>query len=161
MYLDGWWWPIMVQIVAIVLAIGVGEIVNYATEGKQKRYIKSAFKQYLSGDVIEQIMSDPGALKLGGEKRELNESRLIIGEVEPLFQEGDQHVVHDRDEAPHEEQQRYGRERRDRVIAGGLLSLPRWLGGRLRHNRGILTLVDFRSQRAGLFATAGTRAKGL
>jgi len=71
-YKAGWWWPVTVQEVAVILAIGMGEIVNYATEGKQKRFIKSAFKQYLSGDVIEQILVDPGALKLGGEKRELS-----------------------------------------------------------------------------------------
>jgi len=66
------WWPIMVVEISVLLAIGLGEIVNYATEGRQKRFIKSAFKQYLSGDVIEQILVDPSALKLGGEKRELS-----------------------------------------------------------------------------------------
>jgi adenylate cyclase len=44
---------------------------NYATEGRQKRFIKSAFQQYLSGDVIEQMLADPKRLQLGGEKREL------------------------------------------------------------------------------------------
>lgn len=72
LYAMNWWWPIMVQEVAVLLAIGLAEIVNYATEGKQKRFIKSAFKQYLSGDVIEQILVDPSQLKLGGEKRELS-----------------------------------------------------------------------------------------
>jgi len=72
LYTMNWWWPIMVQEFAVLLAIGLAEIVNYATEGKQKRFIKSAFKQYLSGDVIEQILVDPSQLKLGGEKRELS-----------------------------------------------------------------------------------------
>ena len=72
LYLYQWWWPIMVQEIAILLAVGLGEIINYATEGRQKRFIKSAFKQYLSGDVIEQILHDPTQLKLGGEKRELS-----------------------------------------------------------------------------------------
>jgi len=71
-YTCGWWWPVMVQELALMLAIGLGEIVNYATEGRQKRFIKSAFRQYLSGDVIEQILVDPSQLKLGGEKRELS-----------------------------------------------------------------------------------------
>lgn len=71
-YKSGWWWPVTLQELAVILSIGIGEIVNYATEGRQKRFIKSAFKQYLSGDVIEKILVDPGALKLGGEKRELS-----------------------------------------------------------------------------------------
>ncbi|HMO49719.1 MAG TPA: adenylate/guanylate cyclase domain-containing protein [Kiritimatiellia bacterium] len=72
MYAGGWWWPIMTPAVAALCAVGLGEVVNYATEGRQKRFIKNAFKQYLSGDVIEQILQDPGQLKLGGEKRELS-----------------------------------------------------------------------------------------
>ncbi len=72
LYELNWWWPIMVQVVAVMLSIGLAEVVNYATEGRQKRFIKNAFKQYLSGDVIEQILVDPGQLKLGGEKRELS-----------------------------------------------------------------------------------------
>ena len=34
-------------------------------------FIKDAFKHYLSAEVIEQILCDPGGLKLGGERREL------------------------------------------------------------------------------------------
>ncbi len=47
-------------------------IVNYAIEGKKKRFIKNAFKQYLSPDVIEKLLQNPGNLKLGGELRELS-----------------------------------------------------------------------------------------
>lgn len=72
LYHAGWWWPMMVQELAVLLSLGIGEVVNYATEGRQKRFIKNAFKQYLSSDVIEQILVNPEALKLGGEKRELS-----------------------------------------------------------------------------------------
>ena len=46
-------------------------IVNYATEGRQKRFIKSAFKQYLGETVIDQIIADPSKLSLGGERKQL------------------------------------------------------------------------------------------
>jgi adenylate cyclase len=45
---------------------------NYATEGKQKLFIKSAFSQYLSPSVIDQLLADPGRLSLGGERREIS-----------------------------------------------------------------------------------------
>ena len=48
-----------------------GAVVNFVLEGRQKMFIKGAFKHYLSGEVIEQILRDPGSLKLGGERREL------------------------------------------------------------------------------------------
>jgi adenylate cyclase len=45
---------------------------NYATEGNQKRFIKSAFSQYLSITVIEQLLANPSLLALGGQRREIS-----------------------------------------------------------------------------------------
>lgn len=67
----GLWWPIAVGFVGALLALISGVIVSYATEGRQKRFIKSAFKQYLGETVIDEIIADPSRLKLGGEKKEL------------------------------------------------------------------------------------------
>lgn len=55
---------------AVVALLG-GAVVNFVLEGRQKMFIKGAFKHYLSAEVIEQIMRDPNSLKLGGERREL------------------------------------------------------------------------------------------
>ena len=70
-YKFGYWFPIVGPELGVALALVSAVILNYATEGKQKRFIKSAFKQYLSGDVIEQMLNNPAKLQLGGEKREL------------------------------------------------------------------------------------------
>jgi len=70
-YALGLWWPIIVGEGATALAFAGALAVQYATEGKQKRFIKNAFKYYLSADVIHQIIKDPSRLTLGGEKREL------------------------------------------------------------------------------------------
>jgi len=55
-----------------ILALVGGSLLSYATEGQQKRYIKSAFKQYLSPTIIEELIAHPESLKLGGEKRDLS-----------------------------------------------------------------------------------------
>jgi len=65
------WLPIVPHIAGIALAFATVTLYNYATEGSQKRFIKSAFSQYLSPKVIERIIADPSQLKLGGEKREM------------------------------------------------------------------------------------------
>ncbi|MBW7908295.1 MAG: adenylate/guanylate cyclase domain-containing protein [Kiritimatiellae bacterium] len=70
-YQAGWWWPILVGEVGVALALVGGVIVNYATEGRQKRFIKSAFKQYLGEAVIDEMIADPSKLSLGGERKEL------------------------------------------------------------------------------------------
>ena len=71
-YLRGWWAPFMAPETATVLALVSAVLFNYATEGRQKRFIRGAFKQYLSEDVIEQLVKNPERLSLGGEQRTLS-----------------------------------------------------------------------------------------
>ena len=78
-YQLGVWWPIVAPQVGVVLAMVAGLIVNYATEGRQRRFIKRAFTHYLSAQVVERIASDPSALRLGGELRELS---IFFSDVE-------------------------------------------------------------------------------
>jgi adenylate cyclase len=70
-YYLGYWVPIVFPLSGAIFAFLAASIYKYATEGSQKRFIKSAFSQYLSPMVIEQIIADPSQLKLGGEKREM------------------------------------------------------------------------------------------
>ena len=71
-YREGFWLPLVVQEVGVAVTLFGAGVIYYATEGRQKRYIKSAFKQYLSPAVIEQLIQHPERLKLGGERRELS-----------------------------------------------------------------------------------------
>ena len=63
--------PAAGAMIGVVVALLGGAIVNFVLEGRQKMFIKGAFKHYLSPEVIDQIMRDPSSLKLGGERREL------------------------------------------------------------------------------------------
>jgi adenylate cyclase len=67
----GWWWPVVDVEGAVVGALVGGLILNYATEGRQRAFLKRAFKHYLGAEVIDRIVADPTRLRLGGEKREL------------------------------------------------------------------------------------------
>ena len=71
-YLNGWWAPLVVTEVGVGMAGVLGLLFNYATEGRQRRFIKNAFQQYLSPQVIEQLIADPSKLKLGGERKMLS-----------------------------------------------------------------------------------------
>ena len=70
-YAQGYWLPVVVQLAGVLGALFAAVIVNYATEGRQKAFIKQAFRHYLSPQVIDKIIADPSQLKLGGERREL------------------------------------------------------------------------------------------
>ena len=75
----GWWWPMVATEGAVATALVGGVVLNYATEGRQKAFLKRAFKHYLGADVIDQIIADPARLRLGGEKRELT---LLFSDIE-------------------------------------------------------------------------------
>ena len=71
-YVKGFWLPLAVQESGVAGSILIALLFNYATEGRQKRFIKGAFKQYLSPAVIDQLIQHPERLKLGGERRTLS-----------------------------------------------------------------------------------------
>jgi len=70
-YAGGAGWPVVPLQGAVAAAVLGGFVRNYATEGRQRRFLKTAFRHYLSPAVIERILVDPNALKLGGERRDL------------------------------------------------------------------------------------------
>lgn len=63
--------PLATVIFAFVLSYVTAIFEAYMTEGHQKRYLKSAFRQYLSPAVIENLIANPEKLNLGGEEREI------------------------------------------------------------------------------------------
>lgn len=71
-YREGFWLPLVVQETGVALTLFSAGLIYYTTEGRQKMFIKNAFKQYLSPAVIERLIQHPEHLKLGGERRMLS-----------------------------------------------------------------------------------------
>jgi len=61
-------WPLAATF-AMFVTMATG---NYMREEAQRAQIRSAFGQYLSPALVEQLSADPSRLKLGGETRELS-----------------------------------------------------------------------------------------
>ncbi|MFH1674891.1 MAG: adenylate/guanylate cyclase domain-containing protein [Pseudomonadota bacterium] len=57
--------------VLIVVYVNI-TMFKYATEERQKRWMRNAFSYYLSSSVVNDIVRQPERLKLGGEKKELS-----------------------------------------------------------------------------------------
>lgn len=68
----GWWWPVAAPFLAVLVTMLGIVVLKYATEGRDRRFIKQVFRHYLSPEVIERILADPSRLSLGGERRELS-----------------------------------------------------------------------------------------
>ncbi|MDR0623520.1 MAG: adenylate/guanylate cyclase domain-containing protein [Treponema sp.] len=71
-YHAGMWLPMAAPLAGTFTAFLAAALYNYATEGSQKQFIKSAFSQYLSPAVIDLLLDNPSLLSLGGERREIS-----------------------------------------------------------------------------------------
>ena len=70
-FVTGYIIPLATVIFAFALSYITAIFEGYMTEGHQRRYLKSAFRQYLSPAVIENLIANPEKLNLGGEEREI------------------------------------------------------------------------------------------
>jgi adenylate cyclase len=68
----GFWLPLVSPLAAMVVCFAGGSVLNYALEGRQKRFVKKVFRHYLSHQVIEEILKDPEKLRLGGQRRHMS-----------------------------------------------------------------------------------------
>lgn len=63
---------ILYPFLSVVFVFISGMVVKYFFEAKEKQYIKTTFSRYVSSDVIDDILSDPKKLQLGGKEAELS-----------------------------------------------------------------------------------------
>ena len=71
LFIPGYILPVAGPVGSLMVSFFATIVGTYLNEGKQRRYIKTAFKQYLSPTVIENLIENPDFLKLGGEHREI------------------------------------------------------------------------------------------
>lgn len=68
----GWWMPVIVPLVAVVLSTSLSYALQYYFEGRQRQFLRNAFGYYVSPEVIDRIVVDPSALALGGARRDVS-----------------------------------------------------------------------------------------
>ncbi len=66
------WIPMVAPAITIVLSYVCSTAYVAIVEGREKRFIRSAFGKYVSPAIVEQISDRPEALRLGGQKRPLS-----------------------------------------------------------------------------------------
>ncbi len=64
-----WWADPVLPALALGLGFTLATSFSYATEGRQKLYIRRMFGQYMSETVISDLLEHPEKLRLGGERR--------------------------------------------------------------------------------------------
>lgn len=69
---NGYWILLIAPLFAFFISSAANTLISLATEGKQKRFIRSAFSQCLSKDVVNQIINDASSFTLGGKKFQMS-----------------------------------------------------------------------------------------
>jgi adenylate cyclase len=67
----GQWVNLVYPSLALLLTFIAITVYRFFTEERQRQYTRRAFQQYVSPEVVEQIMQNPQALQFGGELRNL------------------------------------------------------------------------------------------
>ena len=67
----GAWIKFVFPELCVALTLVGASILNYGFEGRERRFIKSVFRQYMSPAVIERMIENPKLLRLGGDEREI------------------------------------------------------------------------------------------
>lgn len=68
---NGIWAYMGVPFIEIALLFVSTTLFKYFSEEYEKRKVKGAFSLYLAPEVIDQVLDDPGQLRLGGERKKL------------------------------------------------------------------------------------------
>ena len=58
-------------LISLILSMAVVEIIAFNLHERSTRFIKNAFSNYLSAELLAQLVKNPKSLSLGGEKKEL------------------------------------------------------------------------------------------
>ncbi len=68
----GLWLDLAIPEGALAVSFAAAATVEYLTEGRQRRQLRAAFDKYMAAEVVDEIMRNPEAIRLGGEKKELS-----------------------------------------------------------------------------------------
>lgn len=63
--------PLIVPSVGLFLAYTTGTTMRFMGEERQKRQIRRSFQNYLSANIMEEVLKNPDAMKMGGSRKEL------------------------------------------------------------------------------------------
>ena len=72
LFAGGYWMNLSQPVLTSAVALFGGVGYQYFVEGREKRKMKKLFGQYVSKDVYDQLVANPGLARLGGQRREMS-----------------------------------------------------------------------------------------
>jgi adenylate cyclase len=69
MFTRGWYLALIPPLAALVSSFAVASIYSYATEGRERRFVRRAFSQYMDETIVAHLLKNPELIKPGGQRR--------------------------------------------------------------------------------------------
>jgi adenylate cyclase len=69
LFTQGWYLALIPSLAALVSSFGVASIYSYATEGRERRFVRRAFSQYMDETIVAHLLKNPELIKPGGQRR--------------------------------------------------------------------------------------------
>jgi len=66
---QGFYMNIVAPQLSLIISFILAAVYSYAVEGKERRFIKKTFLQYMDKNIVEYILRNPGLIKPGGQRR--------------------------------------------------------------------------------------------
>lgn len=65
----GWYLAVIPPLAALTISFAASSIYSYATEGRERRFVRRAFSQYMDETVVAHLLKNPDLIKPGGQRR--------------------------------------------------------------------------------------------
>jgi adenylate cyclase len=69
LFAQGWYLALIPSLAALVTSFSVASIYSYATEGRERRFVRRAFSQYMDETLVTYLLKNPELIKPGGQRR--------------------------------------------------------------------------------------------
>jgi len=69
LFAQGWYLALIPSLAALVASFAVASIYSYATEGRERRFVRRAFSQYMDETIVAHLLKNPDLIKPGGQRR--------------------------------------------------------------------------------------------
>jgi adenylate cyclase len=69
LFAQGWYLSLIPPSAALLVSFAASSIWSYATEGRERRFVRRAFSQYMDETVVAHLLKHPELIKPGGQRR--------------------------------------------------------------------------------------------
>lgn len=69
LFTRGWYLPVIPSLAALLVSFAASSLYSYATEGRERRFVRRTFSQYMDETVVAHLLKNPNLIKPGGQRR--------------------------------------------------------------------------------------------